>query len=301
MADAADDGAMKDRVGLGWRSELAASIFSHLDEIDILEVVADDYFHAPRERIRSIRTLAAQIPVSLHGVSMGLASTVPVERARLESMARLVDAVQPESWSEHLAFVRGGGVEIGHLAAPPRTRQSSEGAQENIYRAQRTVGMPSSFENVATLIRPPASTMDEPEWMSAILTATGAGLLLDLHNLYANAVNFGDDPCELLLRCPLDRVKTVHLSGGRWIREPAVDETPPGRRLLDDHLHDVPSPVFDMLVLLAQRVDHPLTVLLERDGEYPSFDLLLQQLTLARQALAEGRRKARTQTAAQAT
>jgi len=118
----------RDRVGLGWRRELAAGIVANLDRVDVVEVIADDYFDAGRRALRALRTLTRQVPVALHGVGLGLASAAPVETRRLERLARVVDAVEPEAWSEHLAFVRGGGVEIGHLAAPPRNTTTVEGA-----------------------------------------------------------------------------------------------------------------------------------------------------------------------------
>lgn len=130
----------KDRVGLGWRPELAAGIFAHQDRIDIVEVIAEDWFDAPRWKASALRTLAAQIPLQLHGVSAGMASTAPVEERRLAKMARLVEFAQPEEWSEHLAFVRGGGVEIGHLAAPPRNASTVECTAANVERARRIVG-----------------------------------------------------------------------------------------------------------------------------------------------------------------
>src|SRR6185503_19384107 len=99
--------AVTDRVGLGWRPELAAAILSHLDRIDVVEVIADDYLHVGRRGQRPLHTLTAEVPVALHGVSLGLASTVPVETSRLDAIARLVDVVRPGVWSEHLAFVRG--------------------------------------------------------------------------------------------------------------------------------------------------------------------------------------------------
>lgn len=152
---------MQDRIGIGWRPELAAGILLHLDEIDVVEVIADDYFDAGRQGLRALRTLAAQVPVVLHGVSLGLASTARVETARVERMARVVDAVRPEFWSEHLAFVRGGGREIGHLAAPPRTLSTIGGLAENVRRASVLIGCSPVLENVATLIEPPGSCLDE--------------------------------------------------------------------------------------------------------------------------------------------
>ena len=274
-----------DRVGLGWRGELAAGILSNLAQIDVLEVIADDYYRASRASMDALCSLARQVPVSLHGVGMGLASTIPAEPRRLQAMARLVKTVQAESWSEHLSFVRAGGVEIGHLAAPPRTPESVAGAVANIALASRIVGSAPLMENIATLVEPPASTLDEAQWLAQIIMGAQVPLLLDLHNLYANAVNRGQDPQALLLRLPLARVGAVHLSGGHWIDEPEGT----GRRLLDDHLHDVPADVFALLTVLARHAPQPLTVILERDGNYPSFELVLDQLALARAALRAGR------------
>jgi hypothetical protein len=111
--------------------------------------------------------------------------------------------------------------------------------------------------------------------------------LLDLHNLYANAVNFGDDPDTFLHRLPLERVAAVHLSGGHWIDGPNGS-----RRLLDDHLHDVPTQVFALLRELGRLAPQPLTVTIERDGAYPPIARLLEQLDAARAALAAGREAA---------
>jgi uncharacterized protein (UPF0276 family) len=269
-----------DRVGLSWRPELAAGILTNLDRIDVVEVIADDYFDAPKKKAASLRTLSAQVPVVLHGVAQGLASTVRADRRRLETMARLVNLVGPESWSEHLAFVRGGGIEIGHLAAPPRNGDTVEVTCENLDLACRVVGTAPHVENIATLIDPPASTLTEAGWIAQILGGSDCGLLLDLHNLHANALNFGYDPVRFLDQIPCSRVGGVHLAGGRWIG-----------RLLDDHLHDVPDPVYDLLAELAARTEQPLTVILERDGAYPPIGQLLGQLDRAREALAVGRRR----------
>ena len=276
---------MKDRFGLGWRPALAAGILSSLDKIDIVEVIADDFFHAPRRVRRALRTLTSQTPVTLHGVSLGMASAVAVETKRLDKMARLCNEVAPVSWSEHLAFVRGGGIEIGHLAAPPRTAATIDGTLVNLARARRVVGFAPQVENVATLIDPPGSDRDEAAWIAEIIRGAGSDLLLDLHNLYANARNFRFDPLDFIARLPADRIAAIHLAGGKWIG------TNGGRRLLDDHLHDVPGSVYDLLVEVGACAPRSLTVILERDGDFPSMDCLLEQLDRARQALAKGRAK----------
>jgi hypothetical protein len=278
--------ARADRFGLGWRPELAAGILSHLDRIDAVEVIADDVFDAPRAQLRALRTLASQVPVVLHGVGLGLASAARVDRRRLEAMARVVDAVVPDFWSEHLAFVRAGGVEIGHLAAPPRNAATLDGLARNVAAARAIVGRAPLLENVATLLEPPGSDRDEATWVAGAVDAADSDLLLDLHNLHANATNFGFDAQAFLDRLPTERIAAIHLAGGRWIRADSGE-----RRLLDDHLHDVPDPVFALLAEVGRRAPQPLTVILERDGRYPAIDHLLAELDCAREALERGRKQ----------
>lgn len=279
----------EDRVGLGWRPELAAGIFANRDRIDILEVIADDYFGATERDLSVLRTLKAQIPITLHGVTAGLASTEAVAQPRLDDLARVVKSCRPEFWSEHLAFVRAGAVEIGHLAAPVRSRQTLEGTLQNLRRAADTVGSMPAMENVATLIDPPGSEMNETEWIIALLEAEPRlELLLDLHNVYANATNFGFDPFEFVGALPFERIRAIHIAGGK-ILEPDPADPQKRQHLLDDHLHPVPDPVYELLAQVAADSPQPLTVLLERDGEYPPMEELLVELDAARAAIARGR------------
>jgi len=114
------------------------------------------------------------------------------------------------------------------------------------------------------------------------------------HNLYANACNFGQNPFVILDSMPLERVASVHLSGGHW------ENGPDGRsRLIDDHIHDPPPAVYELLEVLAFKAPQPLTVIIERDGRYPDFAALLEQIARARAALAIGRARRREITARQ--
>ena len=280
--------SMNDRVGIAWRSELSAGILANLDRVDVVEVISDDFFDASAAERRSLKTLAAQVPVALHGVSLGLASSAPADRGRLEKTARLVEEIQPQYWSEHLAFVRAGGIEIGHLAAPPRTQHTIDCTAQNIEVAERIVGTAPLMENVATLIDPPASSHSEMDWTRSIIDASGCDLLLDLHNLYANAINFNFGAVDFIRALPPERIAAVHLAGGRWIGPAGT------RRVLDDHLHDIPDAVFKLLVEAATQANRDLTVILERDGRYPAIEMLLDELDRARMALSEGRRLKRS-------
>lgn len=259
------------RVGLGWRTEIGAGIIANLDSIDVVEVLAEEFFEASEAQRRALRFLASQVPVVVHATTLGLASTERVCSRRLESVARLVDWLTPESWSERLAFVRSGEIEIGHLAAPPRNDQTLEGLLRNLEEARRIIGSLPLLENVATLIDPPMSDYEEGEWLRAVVRASGAGLLLDLHNLYANAHNFGFDAREVVRKLPAQCIGAIHLAGGRVID---------GGRLLDDHLHEVPDGVYELLEMIAPE---SVPVIIERDGNYPPIAELLAEIERARE------------------
>lgn len=256
------------RYGVGWRRELGPGILANLDRIDVVEVLAEELFDAGRAERRAFRFLRSQVPIVLHATTLGLASTEAVDRRRLDALARVIDWLEPEQWSEHLAFVRYGGREIGHLAAPPRNDATLAGLVRNVAAATRVIGSPPSLENVASLIDPPCSSYPEAAWLQAVADATGCELLLDLHNVHTNAHNFGFDAAAVVRSAPAPRM--IHIAGGRLIER---------NRLLDDHRHAVPNAVYELLAC----VDAPdATVILERDGRYPAIDDLLRELDRAR-------------------
>jgi uncharacterized protein (UPF0276 family) len=277
-------GACRDRFGLTWHPRLAADVLTHAHRLDIVEVIPEGVFLDSRRGRRALRTLSREIPVAIHGVSLGLASAEGVDPTRLDAFARLMDEVAPEHWSDHLAFVRAGGVELGHLAAPSRNRLTVEAAAENLDRAARRVGARPLAENVATLIDPPGSDRTEQEWLLALLGATGSDLLLDLHNLVTNGRNLGYDPRALVDALPAHRIRAIHIAGGVEVAASTGE-----RRLLDDHRHAVPASVYALLERIGERVPHPIDVILERDGGFPPFGDLLDELDRARAALAAGR------------
>ena len=270
-------GAPRDRFGLTWHPLLAGAILTHGHRLDIVEVIPEGRFLDSRRARRALRTLAREIPVTVHGVSLGLASAEGIDLGRLDAFARLMDDVVPEHWSDHLAFVRAGGVELGHLAAP-------SASAENLDRAARRVGAPPLAENVSTLLDPPGSDRSEQAWLVELLEASGSDLLLDLHNLVTNGQNLRYDPRALVDALPAHRIRAIHIAGGT-----EVEATTGERRLLDDHHHAVPDSVYALLERVGERVPHGIDVILERDGAFPPFDVLLAEIDRARAALAAGR------------
>ncbi|HVR39865.1 MAG TPA: DUF692 family protein, partial [Thermoanaerobaculia bacterium] len=128
------------RFGLGWRRDLGTSILANLDRIDVVEVMADDHIHADANERRALRFLAQNVRVVVHATCLGLASTERVDRKRLDAIARVIGWIEPPFWSEHLAFVRAGSIEIGHLAAPPRRDETLHGLLRNLDEVRRVTG-----------------------------------------------------------------------------------------------------------------------------------------------------------------
>lgn len=274
--------------GIAWREELSAGIIANLDEIEGIELIAERYLDAPRRKLEALRFLAHQRPVWIHATSLGLASSTPVEKKQLERLARLIDAIEPAGWSEHLAFVRGGGREIGHLAAPPRNAATLEGLCRNLELARSITGSLPVMENVASVVDPPFSRWSEAEWLARVADASRVDFLFDLHNLHTNTTNFGEDPDALIDSIPPGRIRLVHLAGGRMINGKS------GPRVLDDHRSDVPEPVFELLARVALRPDR-FDVIVERDGAFPPVDQLVSEVRRARKicerSYLEGERK----------
>jgi uncharacterized protein (UPF0276 family) len=216
------------------------------------------------------------VPVLLHGIGLSLGSAEGLDAERVEHAAAVARAVRPPWFSEHIAFTRAGGVEIGHLAPLPFTREAVETVAANVATLRRALpeDLPVLLENIAYTFTLPGSEMDEATFVRQVLEATGAGLLLDLENVHANAANHGYDPIEYLESLPLERVVEVHLAGGVWS----------GGEYADTHTRPVPEESWALLEWLAPRADVK-AVIIERDDDLPPFGELLAEARRAREIL----------------
>ncbi len=266
-------------LGIGWRPELALGIERRRD-LGFVELLAEDFdpqVPLPQPIESLLRRGVVAIP---HGVTLSLGGADPIDPHRLTNLAKLAERVDAPLVSEHLAFVRAGGRETGHLLPVPRTRESLEILVENIRLAQAVLPVPLALENIATLFEWPNPELSEAEFIHEILDRTNALLLLDVENVYANARNLGQDSISFFEGLPLDRLAYVHIAGGA-----------DGDGVYHDtHTHAVPSAVFELLSELAARTSIP-GVLLERDGRFPSAEDLNLELDAIQTAIAIGNQR----------
>ncbi|MFF0306753.1 DUF692 family multinuclear iron-containing protein [Streptosporangium sp. NPDC004379] len=259
-------------VGIGWRPEIDLTV-ERLPDVDFVEVVAENI--RPGDLPESLRVLRGRgLPVIPHGVGLGLGGAEPPDPDRLAHLADCARALDAPLVSEHLAFVRAGGMEAGHLLPVPRTRAALAVVADNVRRAQAALPVPLALENVAALFGWPDDEMTEADFLGELVERTGVGLLVDVANLYTNQVNLGLPAVGALDALPLSELAYVHVAGGHlhngvWH---------------DTHTARVPGEVLDILAALRARVEPP-GVLLEWDGDYPGDDVLEAELGRIREAV----------------
>lgn len=267
------------QVGIGWRPELAADLLRQPHALDFIEVVAESCF-VSTQAWREAVALRELWPVVPHGVKLSLGSAEGIEREHARRLGRLARELRAPVVSEHVAFVRSGGVEVGHLTPVPRSREAVRVIARNVAQARRFLpDVPLLLENIACTLRWPAGPddiVDEGLFYADVVEATGCGLLLDLGNLLANARNANVDPHVALTSFPLEAVAMIHIAGGREI----------DGYWFDTHADPVGEAVFDLLSEVFARIG-PRPTLLERDDAFPSTSELLEELARSRAIAAE--------------
>jgi uncharacterized protein (UPF0276 family) len=244
-------------LGIGWRAELALPIERRA--LGFVEVIAEDV--DPDGPIpQPLQNLQARgVAVVPHGVTLSLGSAEPPATEALARLGTLATRLNAPLVSEHLAFVRAGERETGHLLPLPRSRDALQIVVANVRAAREALPVPLAIENIATLFEWPAPEMDEATFLAEVLEQADVFLLLDIANVYANARNHHWDPLAYLDRLPLKRIAYVHIAGG--VERDGLYH--------DTHAHPVLPAVLDLLEELSRRVEVP-GVLLERDDRFPS-------------------------------
>lgn len=265
--------------GLGFRPEFRGELFRNRSGVDFLEITADHYFDSGPEKQAELDLLRRHFTLIPHGLNLSLGSAEGIDAGYLERFAGLVEQLNPPWWSEHICFTQAGGMDIGHLAPLPFSRAAVEALRRNVGRARERIRTPLILENISYVAQPPGSEMDEVEFLIRVLDATGCGLLLDVTNLYTNAVNHGFDPYAALRRMPLERIVQLHFAGG--FTEDGL--------LIDSHSRPTPEAVWELLdeVLRSAPVKGAI---LERDEHIPPLAELLPEVErVRRMGAAHGR------------
>jgi uncharacterized protein (UPF0276 family) len=273
-------GVSLDGVGIGLRAPHYRAFLDGAPPIDWLEVHSENFFGDGGFDLHVLEHARSRYPVSLHGVGLALGSVhaTPADEARfsahLDRLGRLVERFEPALVSEHLCWGAFAGRHFNDLLPLPYTRDALRWTSIQVTRVQERLRRRILVENVSSYVAFAADEMPELEFLAALSRRTGCGVLLDVNNLYVNAVNHGFDAFAALSTLPPECIGEIHLAG-----HSRVDGT-----LIDDHGSRVAPAVWSLYEqALAQLGAVP--TLVEWDTDVPALAVLLDEADSARRRL----------------
>ncbi len=262
--------------GVGLRAEHYDAILDEQPPMDWFEAVSENFVDSGGRPRRILETVRRHYPVALHGVSLSIGSTDPLDRAYLERLKALADAIDPVSVSDHLCWTGVDGRNLHDLLPLPFTEETIRHVVERVGQVQELLGRRILLENVSSYVTYRHSTMPEWEFLRAVAERSGCGILLDLNNVYVNAFNHRFDPYDYLAHIPGELVGQFHLAG----------HTDMGAYLFDTHGRPIVDEVW-ALYRAALAKWGPVSTMIERDEDIPAFPVLAEEAAKARAIFTE--------------
>lgn len=257
--------------GLGLRVDHYEAILAEPAPIDWLEIVTENYLVPGGRPLDYLERFRARYPLVMHGVSLSIGGTDPLDRAYLRDLRDLADRVQPAWISDHLCWTAVDGIQLHDLLPLPYTEEAVAHVAARVSQVQDVLGRRLVLENVSSYVGYHASQMPEWEFLAAVAETADCLILLDLNNVHVSAVNHGFDPLSYLAGLPGARIQQFHLAG----------HTPAGTLLIDTHDAAIADPVWTLYAEAVRRFG-AVSALIERDDAMPPLPDLLAELAIAR-------------------
>lgn len=291
-------------IGIGWRHPHYQVLLERKPALDFLEVHSENFFGAGGAALAVLREGRAHYPISLHGVGLALGSAIGLDDWHLDQLARLVADIEPVRVSDHACFARGhlnhplGNitqnaaqndqttlVHGADLLPIPFNQEALNVMTANVQRVQDRLKRPIAVENLSAYLAFAGGDMPEPYFLNLLAQRTGCQLLVDVNNIYVNALNDAlNDPLNGLTSQPLQQciawldaihpahVAEIHLAGH-------IDC---GDIVIDDHGSRIKAPVWTLYEHAIRRFG-AVPTLIEWDTDIPALDVLLEEAAQARQ------------------
>ena len=258
-------------VGIGLRHAHYAEFLDDVPHVDWVEVHSENYFGDGGYDLHVLETVRRDLPVSLHGVGLGLGSSTPLDTAHVSKLRRLADRICPSVVSEHLAWNASPSGHLNDLLPVPLTRQALDHLCARVDAVQTALARPILIENVSTYVRFKADEYSETAFLAELARRTDCGVLLDINNLYVNQCNHGEDAIRAMNDLPPHVIGEIHLAG-HSVTDVAV---------IDDHGSRVAEEVWDLYAYALARFGRCPT-LIEWDTNVPPLADLLSEADHAR-------------------
>lgn len=250
-------------VGVGLRTVHFSHILEHRPDVDWFEIISENFMDSQGRPRYVLEQIAEQYPIVMHGVSLSIGSTDPLDFEYLAKLKRLSQEVRAVWVSDHLCWTGVAGFNTHDLLPIPLNDESLNHVANRVRIVQDFLERPLVLENPSTYVTFAHSTMTEWDYLSRLSNLTGCGLLLDVNNVYVSGRNHDFDPEEYVRSVPHDRVVQFHLAG----------HTDCGTHCIDTHDGHVRDEVWD-LYRVAAGLTEGVSTLLEWDAQIPPFEEL---------------------------
>jgi uncharacterized protein (UPF0276 family) len=262
--------------GLGLRPVHYEAFLDGAPAVEWLEVLTENYLVPGGRPLHNLTRIRERYPIAMHGVSLSIGSTAPLDYEYLKQMRALARRVEPAWISDHLCWTGVDGRNLHDLMPLPYTAEALQHVAARVREVQDFLGRRLVIENVSSYVTYTASTLTEWEFLSALATEADCLLLLDVNNVYVSSVNHEFDAQAFLEGLPVTRVQQMHLAGHQ-------DH---GTHLIDTHDHPIVDPVWSLYRRAVERFG-AVTTMIERDAEIPPLPVLLEELDAARRICAD--------------
>jgi len=258
------------RAGVGLRAEHYRDVLETRPAVGWFEVHSENYFGEGGRPLAFLEAIRTHYPLSLHGVGLSLGSTDELSQTHLARIKHLIDRFQPDLVSEHLSWSSIGGRYLNDLLPLPYTEEALAHVVARIARVQDYLGRRILVENISRYLEYKHTTIAEWDFLAAVARQSDCGILLDVNNIYVNAVNHGFDALTYLRAIPRDLVQEIHLAGF------TVNRFEGGEIIIDSHNRPVADAVW---TLYREAIDRfgPRPTLIEWDTELPALTVLISE------------------------
>ena len=262
--------------GVGLRPPHYPRVLDGTARVDWFEVIAENFMGDGGRPLAVLDAARALAPIVVHGVSLDLGGTDPLNETHIDRWRKLIARCEPAWLSEHLCWGAFRQRYAHDLLPLPYTEEALAHVVARIVQVQERLGRRILVENVSSYVTFAHSTMPEWTFLAAVADAADCGILLDVNNVYVSAVNHGFSPFDYLAGLPAERIGQIHLAG----------HADAGTHLVDTHDHPVPAPVWTLYRDAVRRFG-TVSTLIEWDDRIPDFDGLLAEAERAREIEAE--------------
>jgi len=257
--------------GLGLRKEHFDTVLAERPNVDWFEIISENYMVEGGKPLDYLTRIREHYPMVMHGVSMSIGSTEPLNLDYLKKLKILIERVQPAWFSDHLCWTGVEGINLHDLMPLPYTEEAVQHVADRVSQVQDYIGRQMLLENVSSYVSYCESQMSEWEFLRQVAERADCLILLDINNIYVSAYNHNFDPYTYLTAMPGERVYQFHLAG----------HTHENNLIIDTHDHPIVDPVFELYAAAVQHFGR-VSTMIERDDNIPPLAELLAELEQVR-------------------